>query len=125
MIHRQDAKAEKITEVKKQPIADAHHSLQAMYFEMPVGSEGKPHKHNAHKRTTTQTHEALVILKGSIELSIYDIDHSFVEKHILHEGDCYLLINGGHNIKILSDAQFFEFKNGPYYGPERDRTNLS
>ena len=57
--------------------------------------------------------------------TIYDIDKSLVEKTILNEGDCYMIVNGGHCIKTLSDAQLFEFKNGPYYGPEKDKTEIS
>lgn len=111
--------------MKKEPITDMDHYLQAMYLELPAETNVKPHKHNAQERLTKQTHEGLLVFEGSIELSIYDIDDSFVDKHILHKGDFYVIINGGHSIKTLTPVQLFEFKNGPYYGPEKDKTSIN
>jgi hypothetical protein len=103
-------------------ITDSANFLQAIAFNLPSGYEGKRHKHNHWERKTDSTHEALLVFKGSIELFIYDIDESFVEKKTLNEGDCYVIINGGHSIKSLVPSQVYEFKNGPYGGPEKDKT---
>lgn len=124
IIYTNDVTAEKINSKKVHSLSEAEHCLQAMVFEMPAGTKSNPHKHNIQERRTTHTHEALLLLKGSIELFIYDIDNSFVDKKILNEGDCSIIINGGHNIHTLSDVKFFEFKNGPYYGPEKDKTSF-
>lgn len=109
----------------KSLLTEPTHFLQAVSFSMPVGAESKPHTHNAQERVTSHTHEALLVFRGSIELSIYDVDNTFVEKMKLNEGDCYIIFAGGHSIKALTPAHLFEFKNGPYNGPEKDRTFLS
>lgn len=106
------------------PITETNHSIQAMAFKMAAGVKSNPHRHNNYERKTNQTHEALVLLSGKIELSIYDIDNNLLEKHELNEGDCYVYINGGHSIRAITNITFFEFKNGPYGGPEKDKTAI-
>lgn len=112
-------------EAVKSHLTEPSHFLQAVSFSMPSGAESKPHTHNAQERVTNRTHEALLVFKGSIELSIYDIDNALVERVTLNEGDCYVIFAGGHSIKALTPAHLFEFKNGPYNGPEKDRTFIN
>ncbi|MEK6858807.1 MAG: hypothetical protein AABX53_02765 [Nanoarchaeota archaeon] len=109
----------------KSRLTESTHFLQAVSFSMPAGAESRPHKHNAQERVTSHTHEALLVFKGSIELSIYDVDNTFLEKINLNEGDCYIIFAGGHSIRALTPAHLFEFKNGPYNGPDQDRTFLN
>ena len=109
----------------KSHLTEPSHFLQAVSFSMPSGAESKPHTHNAQERVTSHTHEALLVFKGSIELSIYDIDNTLIERVVLKEGDCYVIFAGGHSIRALESAQLFEFKNGPYNGPEKDRTFIN
>lgn len=109
-------------ETKRHAISDVDHFLQAMVMQLPANTEVKPHAHNSQMRESTTTHEALVLLEGSVELSIFDIDKSLVEKIVLKEGDCYMIVNGGHSIKTLTAVRFIEFKNGPYTGSEKDKT---
>ncbi len=125
IIHRHEENKDPIALTRKEALSNSEHYLQAMYLEIPAETIVKPHKHNAQERHTHQTHEGLLVFRGSIELSIYDMDNSFVEKHILQEGDFYMIINGGHSIKTLAPSQLFEFKNGPYYGPEKDKSDIS
>ena len=125
IIYKNDMGSEGIKEIKHHVITEQVHFLQVIGFEMPAGSIVKPHRHNIQERKTDQTHEALFVFRGSIELSIYDLDNSLVEKHVLKEGDCYVLINGGHNIKTLEPSRLFEFKNGPYNGSEKDKTEIN
>ncbi len=125
VIYTHEKSNEKTSVKKVYNLTEDEHNLQAMVFQMPAGTKSSPHKHNPQERKTSQTHEALLLLEGSVELSIYDIDHSFVDKVVLNEGDCYVIINGGHNINALTDVTFFEFKNGPYYGSEKDKTNIN
>lgn len=98
--------------------------LQAMCFEIPKDMYFKAHKHNLQERQTAQTHEAFFIFRGAIELSIFDIDNALLEKTILREGDCSVIIDGAHSFKALEPTVLYEFKNGPYYGPEKDKTYI-
>jgi len=122
IIHTNDLNQNSIRELKRHELTEPNLSLQAGLFEIPKNTDFKAHKHNPQDRKTTQTHEAILVVKGSIELSIFDIDNSFVESHTLDEGDCSFIINGGHKIKTLEDTHLFEFKNGPYNGPDKDKS---
>ena len=115
----------KTEKIERSGITEPGHFLQAMSFKLPADTEVKPHKHNPQERETSQTHEACLVLEGAIELSVYDTDNSIVEKTVLNGGDCTILINGGHSIKTLTESKLFEFKNGPYNGPEKDKTPIN
>jgi len=118
--HEESIKPEE--KIVRQEITEQTNFLQAMMFEIPCGTEIKAHKHNPQERKTNQTHEALIVFKGSVELSIYDVNNELTEIFVLKAGDCSVLINGGHYMKILEKSTLFEFKNGPYFNAERDRT---
>ncbi len=125
IIFKKETSLDDFSNVKREEISEPDQCLQAMFLNVPAQTQVKPHTHNSHERHTYQTHEGLLVFKGSIELSIYDIDNSFVEKHVLHEGDFYMIVNGGHSMKTLTPAHLFEFKNGPYYGPEKDKKAIN
>ena len=122
IIYTRDASLQISEKTAYAPITDPNYFLQAMSIDLPSETEVKAHKHNPQERDTTHTHEATFIFKGKVALSIYDTDNTFVEKVILKEGDCSIIINGGHSFKTLEPTSLFEFKNGPYFGPEKDRT---
>lgn len=124
IVHMDHLSSDSLSATKRNEISEPKNFLQAMFFEMPQNTEVKAHKHNPQERVTGQTHEACLIFKGSVELSVYDIDKSLVETLALKEGDCSILVNGGHSMKTLTSAQIFEFKNGPYNGSEMDRTYI-
>lgn len=122
IIYKLESESADASNVKRTEISDQNHAIQAMKFEIPADTEIKAHKHNPQNRVTESTHEAALIFNGSVEISIFDIDNSFVEKTILGPGDCSIIINGGHSFRFLEKTTLFEFKNGPYNGPEKDKT---
>ncbi|MSS74269.1 hypothetical protein EXS72_01375 [Candidatus Pacearchaeota archaeon] len=80
------------------------------------------HKHLPNKRTTYKTQEAFILVSGSVELTLYDLDHKEIAKEILNSGDCYIYLDGGHALKVLSEnTSFYEIKNGPYLGRDKDK----
>jgi hypothetical protein len=84
-----------------------------------------PHKHLPIERVTLGTQEAWVILEGKILAKIYDIDDTFLTEVELISGSCMIFFNGGHSLKVLEHNTFFyEFKNGPYYGFDKDKHNI-
>ena len=99
-------------------------NLQTLGHSAPAGHIVKPHYHTPLERVTQTTHEGIILLDGVIELSIYDLDYSLIEKRILQAGDCALILNGGHSFKIIEDARFFEIKNGPYMGKAKDSSYI-
>ncbi len=80
------------------------------------------HRHLPHHRTTQKTQEAFIVTDGSVELTMYDLDNRVMGKEVLNAGDCYVYLDGGHALKILSEmAHFYEIKNGPYLGRDKDK----
>lgn len=86
------------------------------------GRDLNAHIHNKFERTSNRTCEALYIISGIIEASIYDLSENFVEKLEVKQGEILILLECGHGYKILSDdTTVLEIKNGPYAGAEKDR----
>ena len=75
----------------------------------------KPHVHiNFNSKKINSTQEVWLILKGNAEIKIYDIDKKYLKKINLKDGDMYILLNGGHDMKVKKNTIFYEIKNGPY-----------
>jgi hypothetical protein len=85
----------------------------------------KAHKHNKLLRKTEITQEAWIILKGRIFARFYDLDDSIIYEDTFGPGDCVTIFRGGHELKVLEDdTYFYEIKNGPYYGIEKDKQEI-
>lgn len=81
-----------------------------------------PHYHLPQNRVTDNTMESWVIVRGSVKVSMYDVDQSFLADAVLRSGDCYVYFDGGHGFEILeAGTRFVEVKNGPYFGQQRDK----
>jgi len=107
----------------RQDLTDVERELQVAACNVKEGIITKPHRHLPQKRLTEKTHESIVVVKGKVESIIYDIDNKTVlEKVELGEGDCLIALDGGHSHTSLEEnTLFYEFKNGPYHGVEKDR----
>jgi cupin fold WbuC family metalloprotein len=82
----------------------------------------KPHRHLLCEKSVNITQEAWVILDGKAEGTFFDIDNKIIKKMLLNDGDCVIIYNGAHSLLILEDNTIlYEFKNGPYLGPEKDK----
>jgi hypothetical protein len=85
----------------------------------------KPHKHNKFDRTVHITQEAWLFLSGKVKAKFWDIDDKFIYDTILKAGDCAAVFHAGHSFEVLEDDTIlYEFKNGPYYGVEKDKTYI-
>ena len=80
----------------------------------------KRHIHNLQKRVIRTTSEVIVVIDGSIEVEIYNINEVLQEKIILLTGDSIALYSGGHGLKSVDNAKFIEVKQGPY-NPKTDK----
>lgn len=117
------------TMIKKENITKQRQNLTPDSEFLQVGAKRtyvndffKPHKHLPCEKKVTITQEAWVILNGKAEGSFYDLDDSFLCSITLNDGDCVVIYNGGHSLKILEDdTLLYEFKNGPYFGTEKDK----
>lgn len=72
------------------------------------------HEHLPVPRSLRGTQEVLIVIKGSLEAKIYDLNRVMVESRELGPGTIITLVSGGHGFAVLSDCLFVEVKQGPY-----------
>ena len=101
---------------RRNNLCNENEYLQVSTQKLNKNFEIKPHIHLKLNRKTTITQETWIIIKGEIEVKIYDIDKSYIKKLILKKGDLFILLRGGHSMKVLTNnTEFYEIKNGPYF----------
>jgi len=99
--------------------------IQVGTWNYDAGKELLAHKHNRVDRAVTHTQEVVHIRTGALELTVYDEDDEILEVHTARQGDTLVMLAGGHGYRILdNDTRVLEVKNGPYPGPEADRTRI-
>ena len=104
-------------------ICSENELLQISTKLLKKGTTFKPHKHNKLERITETTHEAWIVLEGSIGATFWDIDDQVVFETVLSAGDCAVVFKAGHGFEVLEDNTIlYEVKNGPYYGQLKDKT---
>tara|TARA_R100001510_G_C7529070_1_gene121285 strand:- start:182 stop:595 length:414 start_codon:yes stop_codon:yes gene_type:complete len=92
---------------------------------MSCGVFVPPHRHIETHRETNLTQEAWVLLKGKVRARFYDLDDSFLCERDISSGDVIVLYRGGHSLEVLEDNTiFYEFKNGPYFGVNKDKEKI-
>lgn len=82
----------------------------------PSGFEVKPHVHKMISRDVRVTQEVLHLIRGKVEISLFDENQKSVQTCILNPGDTILLAFGGHGLRVLEPAKIIEIKQGPYAG---------
>ena len=65
--------------------------------------------------------ESWVVIKGSVEVTYFDIDDTEIFKRVINAGEASITLQGGHAYKVLKDAMVYEFKTGPYFGRDADK----
>lgn len=93
-----------------------------------VYQEGKdllPHVHNTFERASNVTQEVIYVRKGAILARFFGEQGKPLQEIVCKEGDTVIALAGGHGYRILeNDTKVLEVKNGPYFGPDRDRKRL-
>jgi len=96
--------------------------LQGALMKMDAGKSFRNHKHIKCERHTDMTQETWVIIRGSVQVDYYNEDAKFMGTEILTDGDCTITFAGGHKYSCIKDDTIvYEFKNGPYFGPDADK----
>lgn len=86
-----------------------------------------PHFHLDHQtpRQIIRAQESWVVMRGSVEVTLFDKDNSVQATKTLNQGDVTLTLYGGHGYKILEEGTLvYEFKSGPYEGIEIDKQEI-
>jgi len=96
------------------PLTDPHEPLQLVTLKHGKGKYLKAHLHTPKRRQTDKLQECLIVKKGKIAVDVYTENKLFLKRKILNNGDVLTVMNGGYGIKILSDSELIEVKNGPF-----------
>jgi len=106
----------KITEIQNgsTPITDPKKYIQMVTLSHPKGTILKAHMHKPQKRITYQLQECMVVKKGKILITIYDVNKKQIKNLYLSKGQAFIIFRGGVKIKMLADSEIFELKNGPF-----------
>jgi hypothetical protein len=106
-------------------LIDPNEFIQCAALVMHKGKTFRPHRHNVSNVLENDkiAQESWHILKGSVEVTFYDLDDTVLHVDILKRGDTSFTLRGGHNYRVLSNkAKVLEYKTGRYYGQKDDKT---
>jgi len=92
--------------------------LQVGYMSYSESKKIQPHIHNQYKREITGTQEVVYIKEGKVRVNFFDLNKEYVSSRELNQGDCIVLVGGGHGFDILEPTKMIEIKNGPYAGDQ-------
>ena len=96
-------------------------SLQLGVMQRPRGHVIGPHMHKPVPRIVSDGYEALFIARGRVEITFFSERRKLVTTRELRQGDCILLMSGGHGFRMLEDCKMIEVKQGPYVGGDVER----
>ena len=115
-----------IKEEHRLNIVEEKEFIQLSALKMSKGQTFRAHQHiwkNGEEKVIAQ--ESWVVIRGSVKCSFYDIDETILKEPTLNVGDCSITLAGGHTYSILEDDTLvYEYKTGPYKGPENDKIFL-
>lgn len=96
------------------PVTHPSWPLQLLLMKRKKGYVVKKHMHKKILKFSKQPQEALVVIRGAIEASIFDRKGKFLAKKNISAGQCLLIVDGGHEVKITKNALIYAFKDGPH-----------
>jgi len=101
-------------------------AFQVGLHHQPKGLILAPHVHTmTHPIVINEIQEVLMILSGSIRLTLYSQDGKKLGERILKANDSVLLLREGHQIEYLEETRMFEVKQGPYPGAKNAKIYLT
>lgn len=99
--------------------------LQVSFFALPENKTFQAHKHVILERETDTTQESWVVISGRIRVFHYDLDDTIISEEDIGPGECTITFAGGHNyLSLEENTRVYEFKNGPYFGRDKDKVNI-
>jgi cupin fold WbuC family metalloprotein len=113
---------------RRRDVVSPLESLQCALINMSKNQTFEPHVHPIRDTvgSISNTQEAWVIITGQVEATLYSTGGVVIENVLLNPGDTCITLRGGHNYKSkVEGTVVYEFKTGPYLGPEIDKTMVS
>ena len=83
------------------------------------------HYHNTFERKSFITQEVVLVLEGNIICNLYTKDRNFIATEEINQNQFIIQYQGIHEYEIMKDSKILEIKNGPYFGPDKDRTRVN
>ena len=102
------------TKEEKDFHTDNSSEFQLGTFNLEKDTVIERHYHQKQERRIHSTNEVLVLQKGKMTITIYDLDLNKIQDVTLESGDMVALFDGGHEIKVDENSNFIEVKQGPY-----------
>ena len=99
-------------------------NIQAGVWNYEKDKRLETHYHNTFPRESTKTNETVYVVKGTIKCNLYKESGEKISSHTIEQGEMIVQFNGAHEYFIVDDAVVIETKNGPYFGPDKDRTRI-
>jgi hypothetical protein len=96
------------------PVTDPSWPLQLLLMKRKQGHVILKHMHKKIRKISKQPQEALVVMKGALRASIFDRKGKLLAKKNISAGQCLLMVDGAHEVKITKNALIYAFKDGPY-----------
>lgn len=105
-------------------LTDDENFIQVGIWNYKKGKRLETHFHNTFSREAMKTNESVYVIEGKIKCNLYFENGDFISSHIINKGEMIIQFNGAHEYFIEEDSIVIENKNGPYFGPEKDRTRI-
>jgi len=81
-----------------------------------AGTTLKAHGHKKLKIEMDIFQEILIVQAGRVAVDLYGLQLQPLGTVALQAGDAILFVDGGHGVRMLTDARILEVKQGPYPG---------
>ena len=100
-------------------------SLQASRMKYEAGKSFRIHHHILNPRTIKRTQESFVVISGKIAVDIYDNKALLIGTLEAGPGEAIFVYRGGHGVRVLEDAIFYEIKAGSFSYVSEDKEFLN
>ena len=101
------------------PASEHSWPQQVLLMKRPKGYVVRKHTHKKIPRTSAQPMEALVVIKGEVQATIFDRKGAFIAKKNVASGQCLIILDGAHEVTFTKNTSAYEFKPGPYKKEEK------
>ena len=101
-------------------LTDEKQPLQILTLKHKKEKEVWPHFHKPTRRKTEALQECVIVIEGKIKITLYGYDKKKFKEFYLKSGELFMLVDGGHSLKVIENAKIYEIKNGPYIDDRED-----
>jgi hypothetical protein len=96
------------------PVTNPKWSLQLLLMKRNKDHVIAKHVHKRIEKVTKQPQEAIIVIKGAIQISIFDRKGKFIAEKKVQAGECALILDGAHEVKMIKKSLVYAIKDGPY-----------